>query len=69
MGHEVTVYIAATSGAISGAVSAGIVGAMWGSEVPISGNIVGFGIGVGVYMLSDYLIGDSVEQSVMGAAQ
>lgn len=71
--HTATDYAAkgtraATSGAVSGAISAGIVGAIWGSEVPILGNIVGFGIGVGVYMLSDYLMGDTVEQTVRDVA-
>lgn len=55
---------AAVAGGISGAVSAGIVGAIWGSEVPILGNIVGFGIGVGVYWLADWAAGDAVQGSV-----
>jgi hypothetical protein len=52
------------SGSLSAAVSAGVVGAIWGSEVPIAGNIVGFIIGFGGYLLVDSLFGDDVEEAV-----
>jgi hypothetical protein len=55
---------AATSGFISGALSAGLVGAIWGSEVPIAGNIVGFIVGFAGYALVDSVVGDTVEKLV-----
>jgi hypothetical protein len=55
---------AAVVGGLSGALSAGVVGAFWGSEVPILGNIVGFGVGIFGYFLFNALVGDSVEGAV-----
>lgn len=52
------------SGSLSSAVSAGVVGAIWGSEVPIIGNVVGFIVGFGGYLLVDSLFGDDVEDAV-----
>jgi hypothetical protein len=60
---------AATSGFISGALSAGLVGAIWGSEVPILGNIVGFVVGFLGYALVDWLVGDSVEGAIRDFAR
>ncbi len=57
------------SGALSGAVSAGVVGAIWGSEVPILGNIVGFAVGFLGYLAVDALIGDTVEDAVRGSGE
>ncbi|HEX5752818.1 MAG TPA: hypothetical protein VFZ09_41825 [Archangium sp.] len=39
-------------------------GALWGSEVPLLGNAVGFIIGLGGYYLVDALTGEQVEQGV-----
>ncbi|MEA2574696.1 MAG: hypothetical protein QOH93_1994, partial [Chloroflexia bacterium] len=55
------------SGGLSAALSAGVVGAIWGSEVPIAGNIVGFVVGFGGYLLVDWLVGEDVEQGVRSA--
>lgn len=52
------------SAGISGALAAGLVGAIWGSEVPILGNIVGFIAGVTIYYVADTFIGEAVEQGV-----
>jgi hypothetical protein len=57
------------SGALSGALSAGVVGAIWGSEVPILGNIVGFAVGFGGSLLFDWAFGDAVEGAVRGESQ
>jgi hypothetical protein len=43
---------------------AGVVGAIWGSEVPVAGNIVGFIIGFAGYYVIDSLTGEQVEQGV-----
>lgn len=50
-----------------GALSAGVVGAIWGSEVPLAGNALGFVIGFGGYYLIDWAAGDSVEEGVREA--
>jgi hypothetical protein len=55
------------SGSIAGgggALAAGLVGGLAGSEVPLLGNAVGFVVGIGVYYISDWLLGDSVEREV-----
>jgi hypothetical protein len=52
------------SGALSSALAAGVVGAIWGSEVPVLGNVVGFIVGFGGYYIIDALTGDQVEQGV-----
>jgi hypothetical protein len=57
---------ATAGGAGSGLLAAGLTGAVWGSEVPIAGNIVGFIVGVGVYMLVDSAIGEHVEGVARG---
>jgi hypothetical protein len=57
---------ALVSGTLGGALSAGVVGAIWGSEVPLLGNAVGFVVGFGGYMLADWLFGDAVEDAVRG---
>jgi hypothetical protein len=53
-------------GALSGALAAGVVGAIWGSEVPILGNTGGFAVGFGGYLAADYLFGDTVGDAVRG---
>jgi hypothetical protein len=67
--HSRTDYVATgtrafVAGGFSSAVAAGIVGAIWGSEVPLLGNAVGFIIGFGGYFLVDTLTGEQVEQGV-----
>lgn len=67
--HSSTDYMATgtrafVSGALSSAVAAGVVGAIWGSEVPLAGNVVGFIIGFGGYYVMDALAGEQVEQGV-----
>ncbi|HEX5750223.1 MAG TPA: hypothetical protein VFZ09_28590 [Archangium sp.] len=67
--HGRTDYVATgtrafVSGSLSSAVAAGVVGAIWGSEVPLLGNVVGFIIGFGGYYLVDALTGEQVEQGV-----
>ena len=52
------------SGSLSAAVAAGVVGAIWGTEVPVLGNAVGFIIGFAGYYVVDALTGDRVEQGV-----
>ncbi|WP_375771096.1 hypothetical protein NR798_09410 [Archangium gephyra] len=52
------------SGGLGSAVAAGVVGAIWGSEVPFLGNAVGFIIGFAGYYLVDALTGEQVEQGV-----
>ena len=67
--HSGTDYVATgtrafVSGALSSAIAAGVVGAIWGTEVPLLGNAVGFIIGFGGYYLVDALTGDQVEQGI-----
>ena len=50
-----------------GALAAGVVGAVWGSEVPLLGNAVGFVVGFGGYFLVDWIVGDEVEEGVRDA--
>lgn len=70
--HSRTDYVATgtrafISGGLSSAVAAGVVGAIWGSEVPILGNAVGFIIGFAGYYVVDALTGEQVEQGVRRA--
>jgi hypothetical protein len=67
--HGRTDYVATgtrafVAGGLSSAIAAGVVGAIWGSEVPLVGNAVGFIIGFGGYFLVDALSGEQVEQGV-----
>ena len=67
--HSSTDYVATggrafISGGLSAAVAAGAVGAIWGSEVPVLGNAVGFIIGFAGYYVVDALTGDRVEQGI-----
>ncbi|MBN8467339.1 hypothetical protein JYJ95_12515 [Corallococcus exiguus] len=67
--HSTTDYVAtgtraAVAGTISGALSAGAIGALAGSEVPLLGNAVGFIIGFAGYYIVDALVGDEVEQGI-----
>jgi hypothetical protein len=67
--HSRTDYVATgtrafVAGGLSSAMAAGVVGALWGSEVPLLGNAVGFIIGFGGYFLVDALTGEQVEQGV-----
>jgi hypothetical protein len=52
------------AGSVGGALSAGFVGAVWGSEVPILGNIAGFAVGFIGYTVFDAFFGDDIEDSV-----
>jgi hypothetical protein len=54
----------AVEGVLSGALAAGVVGAIWGSEVPLLGNAVGFAVGFLAYVAADYLFGDQIEKEV-----
>jgi hypothetical protein len=56
----------AVAGTLSGALAAGVVGAIWGSEVPLLGNAVGFAVGFGGYMFFNWALGPSVEDIVRG---
>jgi hypothetical protein len=60
---------AASGGFWGGLLGAGITGAIWGSEVPIVGNIIGFVAGVGGYLLADTVMGDFVEDTVYGFSE
>ncbi|HZH17855.1 MAG TPA: hypothetical protein VE057_26120, partial [Archangium sp.] len=67
--HGSTDYVATgtrafVSGSLSSAIAAGVVGAIWGTEVPLLGNAVGFIIGFGGYYLVDTLSGEQVEHGV-----
>ena len=67
--HSRTDYVATgtrafVAGGLGSAIAAGVVGALWGSEVPLLGNAVGFIIGFGGYYLTDALSGEQVEQGV-----
>jgi hypothetical protein len=67
--HSRTDYVATgtrafVAGGLSSAIAAGVVGAIWGSELPLLGNAVGFIIGFGGYYLVDALTGEQVEQGV-----
>lgn len=57
---------ATAGGAGSGLLAAGFTGAVWGSEVPIAGNIAGFIVGVGAYLIIDSSVGDYVEDFARG---
>ncbi|QRN93091.1 DUF4157 domain-containing protein [Archangium violaceum] len=46
------------------ALATGLLFAAMGSEVPIAGNIVGFLVGIGVYYVTDSLIGDDTEEAI-----
>ncbi|HEX5745210.1 MAG TPA: hypothetical protein VFZ09_03140 [Archangium sp.] len=70
--HSRTDYVATgtrafISGSLSSAVAAGLVGALWGSEVPLLGNAVGFIVGFAGYYVVDALTGEQVEQGVRRA--
>ncbi|HZH15921.1 MAG TPA: hypothetical protein VE057_16340 [Archangium sp.] len=70
--HSRTDYVATgtrafISGGLSSAVAAGVVGALWGSEVPLLGNAVGFIVGFAGYYVMDALTGEQVEQGARRA--
>lgn len=72
--HGVTDYAATgarafVAGTLSSALAAGVVGAIWGSEVPVAGNIVGFIVGFTGYYIIDALTGEQVEQGVRQGLQ
>lgn len=62
--YEAKATRAGVEGALSGALSAGLVGAIWGTEVPLLGNAVGFVVGFAAYFLIDYDFGDDIESGV-----
>lgn len=57
------------SGSLSAALAAGVTGAIFGSEVPLLGNAVGFIVGFAGYYAVDALFGDKVEHGVRGALE
>jgi hypothetical protein len=57
-------FVAGSAAGGGGALATGLVGAAAGSEVPVLGNAVGFVVGIGVYFLTDWLVGDAVEEEV-----
>ncbi len=70
--HSRTDYVATgtrafISGGLSSAVAAGVVGALFGSEVSLLGNAVGFIVGFAGYYVVDALTGEQVEQGVRRA--
>jgi hypothetical protein len=65
MDYAATGARAFVAGTLSSALAAGVVGAIWGSEVPVAGNIVGF---TG-YHIIDALAGEQVEQGVRQGLQ
>ena len=60
--------VAGGGGALAGALAAGGYGALAGSEAPIVGNAIGFVVGFGGYLLTDWLVGDDVEEAVRNLA-
>lgn len=52
------------SGSLGSAIAAGAIGAIWGTEVPVLGNIAGFVIGFAGYYIVDAVSGAQVEQGV-----
>ncbi len=53
-----------TTSALGGALASGLFFAAAGSEVPLAGNIVGFIIGFGGALVTDWIAGDTVEQGI-----
>jgi phage tail tape-measure protein len=60
--------VSAGGGALAGALAAGGYGALAGSEAPVVGNAIGFIVGFGGYLLTDWLVGDPVEEAVRDLA-
>jgi hypothetical protein len=60
---------AAVGGAVSGLLAAAATGALVGSVAPGIGTAIGFVVGVGAYVLTDWLVGDAVEAGIRGAAR
>ncbi|WP_370964392.1 DUF4157 domain-containing protein [Amycolatopsis sp. cg9] len=58
---------AAVGGAISGLLAAAATGAVAGSVAPGVGTAIGFVVGAGAYLLTDWLVGDTVEGGIRGA--
>lgn len=52
--------------AVSGVLAAGITGAIVGAPATPLGAAVGFLVGVAAYMVTDYLVGDTVESAIRG---
>ncbi|MFV8752698.1 DUF4157 domain-containing protein [Nannocystaceae bacterium ST9] len=50
--------------ALGGALASGLFFAAAGSELPVAGNIVGFVIGFGGALVTDWLVGDTVEETI-----
>lgn len=57
---------AAVGGAAGGLLAAAATGALAGSVAPGVGTAIGFVVGVGAYLLTDWLIGDTVEAGIRG---
>ena len=60
---------AAVAGGVSGALAAGAAAAVAGSVAPGVGTAIGFVVGVGAYLLVDWLAGDAVESGVRSVAR
>lgn len=60
---------AGAGGAISGLAAAAATGALAGSVAPGVGSAIGLVVGVGTYLLFDWLAGDAVEGAVRSAAR
>ncbi len=60
---------AAVAGGVSGALAAGATAAVAGSVAPGVGTAIGFVVGVGAYLLIDWLAGSTIESGVRAAAR
>jgi hypothetical protein len=72
--HSATDYAArgtrsAVAGGLSGALAAGTTAAVAGSVAPGVGTAIGFVVGVGAYLLIDWLAGDAIEAGVRSAVR
>jgi hypothetical protein len=57
-------FVSGTGGALAGALAAGAYTSLAGSEVPIVGNLIGFGVGFLGYLFVDWAIGEDVEREI-----
>ena len=57
-------FVSGAGGAFAGALAAGTYTAVAGSEVPIVGNVIGFGVGFLGYLLVDWAVGKDVEREI-----
>ena len=57
------------AGGLSGALAAGATAAVAGSVAPGVGTAIGFVVGVGAYLIIDWVVGDAIEGGVRAAAR